>query len=96
MPPPDERLRAQRGTLATALAERLAAADAPLPELRDLHERIKLLDAAMAGQDGRDDYLFVDGTGREARVRRTWRHGGLSGDLSGRGWSASPPAPGPI
>lgn len=53
MPPPDERLRAQRRTLAAALAERLAAADAPLPELRDLHERIKLLDAAIGGQDGR-------------------------------------------
>ena len=53
MPPPDERLRAQRRTLAAALAERLAAADAPLPDLRDLHERIRLLDAAIAGQGGR-------------------------------------------
>lgn len=48
MSPDDGRLSVQRNTLTAALAARLAAGDAPLPELRDLQERIKLLDGAIA------------------------------------------------
>ena len=59
MSPHDERLSAQRGTLAAALAERLAAGDAPLPELRELQERIKLLDGAIAEQGARDKHRLA-------------------------------------
>jgi len=48
MSPRDKRLSAQRSTLAAALGERLAAGDAPLSELRDLQERIKLIDLVTA------------------------------------------------
>jgi len=54
MSPHDDRLNAQRSTLTNALAERLAAGDAPLAELRDLQERIKLLDGVIAEQATRD------------------------------------------
>ena len=51
----DARLSEQRSALATALAQRLAAGDAPLPELRELQERLKLLDGALAEQRARDN-----------------------------------------
>ena len=46
-------LRAQRSALADALAQRLASGDAPLPELRELQERLKLLDDALMDQSPR-------------------------------------------
>ena len=49
----DDRLSAHRSTLTAALAERLAAGDVPLPELRELQERIKLLDGAIAERAAR-------------------------------------------
>lgn len=55
----DPRLRAQRRSLAAALAERLAAGDAPLSELRELQERIKLLDGAIAEQSARGQHRIA-------------------------------------
>ena len=52
---PIDRLRELRADAAAQLAARLAAADAPLPELRELQERLKLLDAALADQRGQDE-----------------------------------------
>ena len=57
--PRDPRLSAQRRALAAALAERLAAGDAPLPELRELQERIKLLDATIAEQGARKQHRIA-------------------------------------
>lgn len=49
MPRPSaERLRALRAEAAAQWAARLAAGDAPPAELRELHERVKMLDAALA------------------------------------------------
>ena len=57
-PDPDpDRLRGLhdlRAVTATQLAARLVAGDAPLPELRELQERLKMLDAALAEQSTRD------------------------------------------
>ena len=50
MAAPDQGLRAQRSALADALAQRLTTGDAPLPELRELQERLKLLDGALLEQ----------------------------------------------
>lgn len=50
MAAPEAGLRAQRVALADALAQRLSAGDAPLPELRELQERLKLLDGALLEQ----------------------------------------------
>ena len=43
-----------RAATATQLAARLVAGDAPLPELRELQERLKMLDATLAEQGTRD------------------------------------------
>ncbi len=59
MLPDDDRLSAQRSTLTTSLAERLAAGDAPLPELREIQERIKLLDGAIAERAARDNHRIT-------------------------------------
>ena len=57
-PEPDpDRLRGLhdlRAVTATQLAARLVAGDAPLPELRELQERLKMLDAALTEQSTRD------------------------------------------
>lgn len=47
-------LRELRDGTATQLADRLTAADAALPELRELQERLKLLDATLADRSARD------------------------------------------
>ena len=44
----DARLRALRDEAASRLALRLSEPDAPLSELRELHERVKLAEAALA------------------------------------------------
>lgn len=54
--PPVKRLRELRAEAATQLAARLAITDAPLPELRELQERLKMLDAALADQRTHDDH----------------------------------------
>ena len=58
-PEPDpDRLRGLhdlRAVTATQLAARLVAGDAPLPELRELQERLKMLDATLAEQGTRDE-----------------------------------------
>ena len=43
-----------RAATATQLAARLVAGDAPLPELRELQERLKMLDATLTEQSTRD------------------------------------------
>lgn len=48
MPPPTEALRQQRTVLSARLADSLAAGDTPLAELRDLRDRLTMLDAALA------------------------------------------------
>ena len=47
-------LRTLREATATQLAARLTAADAALPELRELQERLKLLDSTLADRSARD------------------------------------------
>ena len=55
-PDPDRlrRLHDLRDATATQLAARLVAGDAPLPELRELQERLKMLDATLTEQSTRD------------------------------------------
>lgn len=53
--PTSEALGAQRGVLATHLAERLVAGDAPLSELGDLQERLRLIDCVLAEQRAGSD-----------------------------------------
>ena len=50
-----DRLRELRDATAAQLATRLTAADAALPELRELQERLKLFDAALADRSARDE-----------------------------------------
>jgi hypothetical protein len=50
-----DRLREQRAQAASQLAAGLATGDQPLPELRELQERLGLLDAALADQRGRNE-----------------------------------------
>src|SRR5450432_2808850 len=55
MPPPSthaSRLRERREAAATELATGLADGNVPTADLRDLAERIRLLDAAIAGLEG--------------------------------------------
>ena len=54
-PDPFRRLRDLRDSTAAQLVARLTAADAALPELRELQERLRLLDAALADQRTRDE-----------------------------------------
>jgi hypothetical protein len=51
---PFRRLRDLRDSTAAQLVARLTVADAALPELRELQERLRLLDAALADQRSRD------------------------------------------
>jgi hypothetical protein len=51
-----DRLPALRAETAARLAAQLAAGDTPLPELRELQERLKLLDAALAEQRTRNEH----------------------------------------
>ncbi|MBC7729523.1 MAG: hypothetical protein H7242_18315 [Microbacteriaceae bacterium] len=54
-PDPLRRLRDLRDSTAAQLVARLTAADAALPELRELQERLRLLDATLADQRTRDE-----------------------------------------
>ncbi len=51
-----DRLHGLRTEVAAQLSARLAAGDAPLPELRELQERLKMLDATLAEQGARDEH----------------------------------------
>lgn len=51
----ERRLRAQRAAAAAELAARVADDQVPLPALRDLQERVRLIDAVLADQRARDE-----------------------------------------